>query len=329
MPASWKAVAGKFYSSGQPEVQRLAEKLGAAFGDGSSFPRLRNLLGDTAADKTARQHAFAVLSRAPDRASLPIFLKLLDDPALRTAAIHLLARFEAPEIPAALIQHFRDLKPADRSAALDALTSRASFAAALLDAVGAGKVPRDQLTAFHVRQLASLKNAEVDKRVAATWGRIQQTPAEKQSQITKLEKMFNEAPLWAYNANAGRQHFQKLCAQCHRLGDEGARVGPELTGAGKHGIRYFLENIIDPDAVIGTDFQMTLLETRNGDTISGLLVKETDSALTMRTTAGESVIPKTDIRQKSLSGKSLMPEGLLESLSERWQIELLKIRTTN
>jgi hypothetical protein len=37
---------------------------------------------------------------------------------------------------------------------------------------------------------------------------------------------------------------------CHQLGDLGQQLGPELTGAGKHGVRYYLENVIDPDAVV-------------------------------------------------------------------------------
>jgi putative heme-binding domain-containing protein len=180
-----------------------------------------------------------------------------------------------------------------------------------------------------VRKLLGLKSAEVEKRVTATWGRIQQTSAEKQSQIAKLEKVFNEAPLWAYNAGAGRQHFQKLCLQCHRIGNEGTRLGPELTGAGKHGVRYFLENIIDPDAVIGTDFQATIVETKDDESITGLLANETVSAVTLRTTTGDSVIPKSTIKTKTTSAKSLMPEGLLDSLAEREQIELLKFLTTN
>lgn len=145
----------------------------------------------------------------------------------------------------------------------------------------------------------------------------------------KLEKVFNEAPLWAYSANAGKQHFQKLCVQCHRLGNEGTRLGPELTGAGKHGVRYFLENIIDPDAVIGTDFQAITVETKDDETITGLLANETPSAVTLRTTAGEPVIAKANIKTRSLGQKSLMPEGLLDSLSEREKIELLKFLTTN
>ena len=329
MPPAWNAVAPQLYSAKGVEIVRLAERIAAAFGDATSFPRLRNTLGDTTATPAARQHAFAVLSRAQDRAALPVFLGLLEDNAFRTAAIHLVARFDSQEVAPALIQRFKTFSANDQSAALNALTSRPAFALALLDAIATARIPRDQLTAFHVRQLTALKNAEVDQRVAATWGRINQTPAEKQSQIAKWEKTFNEAPLWAYNGNAGRQHYQKLCAQCHRLGNEGTQLGPELTGAGKHGIRYYLENIIDPDAVIGTDFQMTTAETSDGDTISGLLVNETASAITVRTTVGESIIPRATIRQQSRSEKSMMPEGLLDALAERERIELLKFLTTN
>jgi putative heme-binding domain-containing protein len=258
-----------------------------------------------------------------------VLLKLLDDPAFRPSAIGLLARFDLPEISTALVQRFSAFTPAERTATLEVLTARPTYALALLDAVSAGRMPRDQLTAFHVTRLASLRNADVNRRIAATWGRIHQTPAEKMKQIGKLEKIFNEAPLWAYSANMGRQHFQKLCLQCHRLGAEGARLGPELTGAGKHGVRYFLESIIDPDAVIGTDFQATIIETKNEETLSGLVVAETPSAVTLRTTAGESVIAKASIKSKTTSEKSLMPEALLDSLAEREQIELLKFLTTN
>jgi putative heme-binding domain-containing protein len=117
--------------------------------------------------------------------------------------------------------------------------------------------------------------------------------------------------------------------QCHKLGDDGVRLGPELTGAGKQGAHYFVENIADPDAVIGTDFQMTVIETRSEDVISGLVTTETSSAVTVRTTTGESVIPKANIAKRTLSQKSLMPEGLLDSLNDREQIELLKYLTTH
>src|SRR6185295_9759039 len=127
----------------------------------------------------------------------------------------------------------------------------------------------------------------------------------------------------------GQEHFQKLCAQCHRIGQEGTRLGPELTGAGRNGIRYFLENIIDPNAVVGTDFQMTTVETRQGQVISGLVINETPQAVQLQTITDKVTVAKTDISERSTSENSLMPEGLLDPLSQREQIELLKFLTSN
>lgn len=328
-PPAWNAVSEQLYASEDLRVVRLAERLASVFGEDSMFPRLRAALGDAKADRSTRQHAFAVLSRALDPASLPLFLRLLDEEAFRAPVINLLARFDAAEIPEALLQRYDRFSTAERAAALTTLTARRSFARALLDAVAAGRLPRDQLTAFHVRRLTQLQDREIDRRVAATWGRIGQTPAETLDRIARLEKIFDEAPLWAYSAREGRGHFQKLCASCHVLGGEGTRVGPELTGAGKQGVRYFLENIIDPHAVVGADFQMTTVETRSGDVISGLVINETGGALTLRTTTEEVVVPKADLLQRTPSTLSLMPEGLLDSLNEREQIELLKFLVEN
>jgi putative membrane-bound dehydrogenase-like protein len=328
-PAAWKQLAPKLYASKDPRVQRQAERLAAVFGDDSMFPRLRETLASASADVESRRHAFAVLSKAQDPASLPVFLHLIDDRAFRSPAINLLVHFDAPEVPRALLGRFENFSQAERSAALSTLTSRPTFALALLDAVAKGELKRDQLTAFHIRQLTELKNAEVDRRVTAVWGKILQTPAEKRTQIERLEKVFNEAPIWAYEARAGRTHFQKLCVQCHRIGEEGVHIGPELTGAGKNGIRYYLENVIDPNAVIGADFQMTTIEKRSGDVISGLVVSETPSDLTIRTPMEQVVIAKADIVERAKSEKSLMPEGLLESLNDREQLELLKYLIAN
>ena len=87
--------------------------------------------------------------------------------------------------------------------------------------------------------------------------------------------------------------------------------------------------MIDPNAVIGADFQLTLVETKAGDVFSGLFVIETPTALTLRTVVDQVVVTKADIAQRSTSDKSLMPEGLLEGLTEREQIELLKFLTSH
>ncbi|MGE4181674.1 MAG: hypothetical protein AB7J34_17775, partial [Limisphaerales bacterium] len=66
-----------------------------------------------------------------------------------------------------------------------------------------------------------------------------------------------------------------------------------------------------------------------GDTVSGLILQETDSAITLRTTTEQRVIAKADIAERSSGELSLMPEGLLESIPPREQIELLKYLTSH
>jgi putative heme-binding domain-containing protein len=327
-PLVWNRVSSQLYSDSDPRIVRLAESIAASLGDHSRFPSLRETLQNTATPTDDRKHAFAVLTRAQDTESLPAFLQLLDDKNFKSTVIPQLARYDSPEIPKLLINHFPSLNANDRAAALNVLTARSAYALALLDAVAANKISRDQLSAFQIRQLQQLDNPEVEKRAAAVWGRFNKTSAEKKTQIAALEKTFNEAPLWAYSAQAGRQHFITLCAQCHKLGDDGVQFGPELTGASRHGITYFLENIIDPNAVVGADFQMTNIETKDGETITGLLAAETDTTVTIRNQTEKRTIPKDKIAKRQLSEKSIMPENLLESLPPREQLELLKYLTS-
>lgn len=329
MPANWPPLATQLYSSQEPGLVRRAELIAAAFGDRSRLPRLRQILRYPAAAAAQREHAFTVLSRARDQESLPVFLELLQDNRFRPRALALLGRFDSAEIPKALLQSYAKFNAEERNAALLTLTGRASYAAALLDAIAQGTLQRDQLTALHVRQMSQLGDPKINQRIAESWGRFSPSPAEKEARIAQLEKVFNEAPLWAYDGRAGREHFLKLCASCHRLGEDGTRLGPELTGAGRHGIRYYLENIIDPNAVVGTDFQLTTVETRDGEVISGLLVKESAETLTIRTTVAEQTVAKSALASRSTSDHSLMPEGLLEGLPSREQIELLKFLANN
>jgi putative heme-binding domain-containing protein len=327
---AWEKVAPTLYASKDVRVVRQAERLAGTFGDTSMFPRLRETLGNTKAEPESRKHAFAVLSRARDPQSLAVFVRLLDDASFRAPVIRLLARFDTTDIPGELLRRYESFPAPERAAVLNTLLSRGSWALALLDAIAAGRIKREQLTAFHIRQLTQLHNPEVDRRVTSTWGKFQQTTGEKQAQIERLEKVFQEAPLWAFDGGrAGRAHFQKLCASCHRLREDGVMLGPELTGAGKNGVRYFLENIIDPNAVIGTDFQMTTVETRKGDVLSGLVINDAPTVLTLRTTVEQIPIPKTEILHRATSTASLMPEGLLEGLNERERLELLKYLTSN
>lgn len=328
-PSGWRGLASRLRGHSDVEIRRAGERLASFFGDTTSFDELRGVLASRSARREDRNHAFDVLKRAGDPSTMAVFLGLLDEESFRLRALQTLGRFDDPRIANELIPRLEGWPTAERTAALQTLTGRAGYAASLLKSVGEGKVKREQLNAYHIRQLSLLRSPEVDGLVARQWGRLRASPADRAAAIGKLLKTFEEAPLWAYDGKAGQGHFTRLCASCHVLKGEGTRLGPDLTGAGANGIGYYLENIIDPNAVVGSDFQMTEVETREGRVLSGVIQGETADSLILRTATEQQILRKSELARRRTSEVSLMPEGLLESLSPREQIELLKYLTSH
>lgn len=327
MPGDWSTIAEDLYRDDSPRIRRLAENLGAVFGDESMHPRKRRILADRRAHLEERRHAFRILARAADADSLPVFLALLDDNAFRSDTLLTLAGYAEPEVGAALIDRFASFSEADRASALNSLTGREAWAQALLDAVADGRIDKTHLSAYYVRQLSSLNSKAIDELLAQQWGKVEQSSEEKLAEMSKLERSYSGAPLWAYSAASGREHFRKLCSSCHRANNEGTDIGPKLAGSGSKGVRYFLENVVDPNAVIGTDFQTSIVYTIDGRVVSGLVQQSTETAITLVTPTvppKEVVIPHADIDEMVKSGQSLMPERILETLNEREILELFK-----
>ena len=72
--------------------------------------------------------------------------------------------------------------------------------------------------------------------------------------------------------------------------------------------------MIDPNALIGKDYQATQVLTVDGRVITGLLKEENESAVIIQTANEKLVIDKGDIEDRSLSSVSMMPEGQLDQL---------------
>lgn len=126
----------------------------------------------------------------------------------------------------------------------------------------------------------------------------------------------------------GREVFTAAqCASCHRLGGEGGSIGPDLSGvAGRFNRHDLLENILLPSKVISDRYQTYTFVTADGEELSGAITEETDQKVVLRvnplTQQTESVLKK-DIRSRSVSKVSQMPEGLLNVLTADEILDLL------
>ena len=320
-PESWASVAAGLYS--EPSTRESAKLLGAVFGDKALYEELREVLQGDGADLPSREQALALLANSNDAANLPILLKHIDVPQLRLSILRQLSRYRDPQVAVALIRRLPRFSGTETDAAMEALCSRSTSALALLDAMQAGRVEKTLLTSYFARQMASLGDVSVTARLEQQWGKLTPSSDETKSDIANLVSFYKKAPRWAYNRNNGAGHFNKLCATCHVDSKNAPRIGPKLDGTGSKGIEYIVENIMDPNAVVGKDFQARNVVTADGLVITGVVIKETRSAITVRTATTTKVIARDEIEEIVATTNSFMPEGLLQELSDRERIELL------
>ena len=118
---------------------------------------------------------------------------------------------------------------------------------------------------------------------------------------------------------AGRTLYDVLCAMCHRFGSIGQDAGPDLTTVtSRFGRKEILESILWPSRTISDQYESELFETVGGKVHHGLIVRETATALQIRTVDSPKpiVLAIADIQSRRKSPQSFMPEGLIEGLTQ-------------
>jgi putative heme-binding domain-containing protein len=118
------------------------------------------------------------------------------------------------------------------------------------------------------------------------------------------------------------------CINCHAIGGVGGKVGPDLTSIGASApVDYLIESVIYPNRKIKEGYHTILVETKDGDNYAGILVRENNDELVLRdATNKEIVIQKKNIQSRTL-GNSLMPSGLIDSLTTAQQLDLYRFLT--
>jgi len=121
--------------------------------------------------------------------------------------------------------------------------------------------------------------------------------------------------------------YQAQCSACHRYGDKGGAVGPDLTAVATRFKRQdLLESSTEPSKVLSEQYMNTAVETKAGQVVIGRIVEETEQKLVLRPNplAPETVtVLKSDIETRELSKTSPMPSGLLNTFTKEEILDLL------
>lgn len=316
VPPGWDELYTKLKTSPDSEVRQQAQALAATFGGGAALDEMRRTLADPQAAPDARKAALESLVAAKDAASLSVFLDLVKRPgALRSPAIRALAGFDDPQIATALLGGYASFDSTEKRDALNTLLARPATARALLAAVEAKTVDRTAITAPLARQLQSFKDAEIDAWMTKNWGAVRTSSAEKQAQIAKMKEFLSTELILKADAPRGRALFAQTCGVCHTMFGVGGKVGPELPGSFED-VDYLLQNIVDPNAIIGKDYQQTFVSLKDGQTVSGIVAGDDASTVTLKTLGDTLTLQRSDIVEMKVSEQSMMPEGLISTLDE-------------
>ncbi len=316
-PTNWHAVEAAAAANGDEPTQALVRDLSVLFGNGRALEEVRQIVLNKNAEFSIRRSALETLVEHGGEEITEICLGLLDNSSLNRVAAKGLAKSREPRVAEALIENYRRFRAPYRPAVVEILSSRPAFAAILLDAIVAEKIPVTDLTAFDVRQIRSLDEPELQQRVSEIWGEVRESPEAKRNRILSLKRQLTPAAIAAGNPSRGRTLFDQSCAKCHKLFGQGATIGPDLTGGNRDNLDYLLENIVDPSAVVNKDFYMTIVETTDGRVLNGLVTSSNDKTLTLQTQTELVTIPQESVEATRVTTLSPMPDGLLDNLSEQ------------
>ena len=325
-PPNWeKAYAAAQARNDEAELRKL-KLLAAQFGDAASLADAMKNAADPKRSLADRIEALKLLASSKAPGAEKLCFALIDEKSpedLRREAIRGLGSFSSIDNAKGLIERWKNFDVAARVDTLDVLCSRADYASALLDACAANTIARAEVGAAAVRRMRQLNDAALNTKIETAWGRVRdRAPDEIKAQIEKYRAVVQNGK---GDAKAGSKIFEKTCMPCHSIFAKGNHVGPELTGSNRKDINYLLENIVDPNAVVGAPYYVWSIKKKDGLMLSGIIAEQDDKTVTLKSENDKrEVIQREDISKMTDMKKSMMPEGLPDTLKPQEFRDLIK-----
>ena len=131
------------------------------------------------------------------------------------------------------------------------------------------------------------------------------------------------------NFENGKNFFGAAnCSSCHRIGNYGGIIGPDLTGSGgRFSSTDLLEAIIEPSKQISDQYGSVNIHLKNGKMINGRIANlkgEEIRVITNLYSPGSMTGTKNNTIKKIEDSKiSMMPPGLINLMKEDEVLDLL------
>jgi putative membrane-bound dehydrogenase-like protein len=240
-------------------------------------------------------------------------------PALQATAARALAERGEEEPIARLLDSWPRLATSVRREILSAMLRSPQSTAVLVSALETEKVQPNELDAASRDALRQIRSTELKPRIERLLKAAQPAPR------AAVLKRYQAAASLSADGARGEKLFVQHCAACHVFRGQGHRVGPDLSGVAARTKEILLADLLDPSAQVASDFTSHTLTTKDGQVLTGLLVAETDRAVTLRRNEGvEETVQRQRIEELRSTGRSLMPDGFEQLLGLQDVADLLE-----
>ena len=331
-PDNWDSVLLELESD--PELAKSAVAIDRKFGSIQAIKEALSNLKDKNLPVEKRREALNSLANQKRQELEDILPILIDEPELRIDAIRALSSIQISkaswgserDLAWTLMRRYNEFSPIEKLEIVQTLASRSGYGWRLTIAIRDGMVPKRDVPAYVARQLHRV----VGSGFLETWGPISKVSDEKVASNKKYRDLLSADAISRANIQAGKTTYDGLCGACHTMYGQGGKVGPDLTGSNRTNIEYLLNNIVDPNADLQDDYRMVLVTTRDGRTYAGNVTSESDRTLTLRVVGQDQIIiSKSDIQSREVQTVSMMPEGLLDFLTNKEIIDLVGFLQTD
>jgi putative membrane-bound dehydrogenase-like protein len=274
----------------------------------------RQTVADPKVSEDARLAAVVMLGRsrahkAEELRLVAALLKPQTSDALQAVAIGAIVRFGDSAAADLLLSRWKSLAPARKAQALDACLARKEWIDHLLAAVEAQQVAAAEIDVTRSQQLLTHAN----KTVRETAARV--LAGAVNSDRRRVVEEYQSTLSLVGDVTRGREVFTKSCGNCHKLGDVGHAVGPDLAALSDRRAESLLVSVLDPNRAVESKYLAYTAEASDGLTFTGLLLSEGTSDVTLALADGRrQTVLRGNLETFASTAKSFMPEGLEKDL---------------
>jgi putative heme-binding domain-containing protein len=288
-------------------------------GDGEAVRQALLLIADAKGKHEDRLAYVRLFGEVHQPRAVPTLLALAlgeGDLDLRKAALGSLSRYDEETIGTEIASAFTRLPAALQPAAQSLLASRAPWSLAFLKLVEKGDVMPASVSADALDRLRQQQDGSVATLTAKLFPKS--VASRHPDTRATVEKLLATLKVGPGNPYAGEIFFTERCASCHQLFHKGGHIGPNLTPYQRDDLSTLLPSILDPSAEIREGHANYLVETKDGRNLNGLLVDQDAQVIVLRGTDGQDIsLRREEIAEFKPAALSLMPEGLLDGLSDQ------------